>query len=1022
MLQSESYFVIRIPLLPYYKGNHASKPELESVFSEPLLQEALFLASPSLYERLKEFLKGNLSALEVERIRLSLNRYLLRLTSRSTPFGLFAGVSIGKWSDSTKATLSDSVHRCTRLDNDYVGILVESLLQLPEVSQKVKFFPNDTVYVVDNKIRYVEYRQTRGKRTHHLSCLENSSYLSTILNQAKQGSSKFSLAQCIVSDEIDYTEALSFIEEIIENNLLVSELNLKLTGEDYFAYVRRVLNKHEIRIPLLDEIGNCLNKLDSQTSDANLLLYPELINKLRQLTNADEPKHYIQVDSRRVSQIKVNRRVAASIAEIANLLANMPARQNKTIQDFKRAFFARYEFQVIELGVALDPEIGLGYPVPQEPSLAESSLLDGICFQEEKKIVTAELSEFQNFLIRKYSDVLPHQKPIILCKEEIEPFCRNTKLSSSSYAVASVYAASEEAVDAGNCTIYVSKIVGPSAAITIGRFCHLDPELTTMLKSTLQKEELNQDAVFAEIIHASQARMGNISSRPVLREYEIPILATSGVDDDHTLPIRDLTLSIVDNRLILRSKKLNKEVIPRLSSAHNFSHDTISVYRFLCDLQHQEANTFAEWDWGILNSAAFLPTVRIDNIIVSPARWRLSVDEVSAVRNTKNLLHFVRTLRERRQIPEKITMGPWDRKIAINLENEDHLLVFQKLVEETDILEECFLHEEHLFIKDKRGNGYAHELIVPLINISQEINCDKPGGDTRLTTSENIQRDFALGSEWLYYKIYCNVKAVDQILLDIIKPLTTSLLKEGVIDKWFFIRYNDPQNHIRLRFHGKMSFYHTIIEKFQEIVKTYIEIGLISGIVIDTYKRELERYGCTSITESESLFFVDSESTLQFLANLENNEMLRWQIGLLEANELFNIFNISIVERRTITQDLQQQFFKEMKADQLLKQSLASSLRNNRKTIEDVLQGSGLSNSIISIMAGRSQQLKPIAVRILEKASAGELQVSVPALLKSYLHMSFNRLFVSHPRHHEMVLYDFLYKFYNSQLARAGKT
>ena len=63
-----------------------------------------------------------------------------------------------------------------------------------------------------------------------------------------------------------------------------------------------------------------------------------------------------------------------------------------------------------------------------------------------------------------------------------------------------------------------------------------------------------------------------------------------------------------------------------------------------------------------------------------------------------------------------------------------------------------------------------------------------------------IQRSFTVGDNWLYYKIYTGSRTSDMILLDIIKPLTESLLNDDVIDKWFFIRYNDPDAHIRLRF------------------------------------------------------------------------------------------------------------------------------------------------------------------------------------------------------------------------------
>ena len=63
-----------------------------------------------------------------------------------------------------------------------------------------------------------------------------------------------------------------------------------------------------------------------------------------------------------------------------------------------------------------------------------------------------------------------------------------------------------------------------------------------------------------------------------------------------------------------------------------------------------------------------------------------------------------------------------------------------------------------------------------------------------------MKRTFSLGSEWLYFKIYCGVKTADFILVDYLKETIEQLLAQQYISKWFFIRYNDPDAHLRLRF------------------------------------------------------------------------------------------------------------------------------------------------------------------------------------------------------------------------------
>jgi lantibiotic biosynthesis protein len=55
----------------------------------------------------------------------------------------------------------------------------------------------------------------------------------------------------------------------------------------------------------------------------------------------------------------------------------------------------------------------------------------------------------------------------------------------------------------------------------------------------------------------------------VLREREIVYLGRSGAPADHQLPLTDLLVSVRDGRVVLRSRSLGREVVPRLTNAHN---------------------------------------------------------------------------------------------------------------------------------------------------------------------------------------------------------------------------------------------------------------------------------------------------------------------------------------------------------------------------------------------------------------------------------------------------------------------
>ena len=131
------------------------------------------------------------------------------------------------------------------------------------------------------------------------------------------------------------------------------------------------------------------------------------------------------------------------------------------------------------------------------------------------------------------------------------------------------------------------RTIGVSAANLLSRFAHLDTEIEKLVKDISRKEsELVADGILAEIVHLPGSRVGNILSRPHLREYEIVYLANSDLVEEKKIYIDDLMLSYRGGELVLRSKRLNRRIIPRLTSAHNYYNDTLPVYRFLCDMQH----------------------------------------------------------------------------------------------------------------------------------------------------------------------------------------------------------------------------------------------------------------------------------------------------------------------------------------------------------------------------------------------------------------------------------------------------
>jgi hypothetical protein len=133
--------------------------------------------------------------------------------------------------------------------------------------------------------------------------------------------------------------------------------------------------------------------------------------------------------------------------------------------------------------------------------------------------------------------------------------------------------------------------------------------------------------------------MGNILARPVLRDFEIPYLGGAAVPPDRRIPVTDLLVSVAGEEVVLRSMRLGRRVIPRLTSAHNFRMGR-GIYRFLGALQAQGSSGDLGWDWGPLRDAPFLPRVVAGKLVLCRASWRASRDELEPLGQARGAARF----------------------------------------------------------------------------------------------------------------------------------------------------------------------------------------------------------------------------------------------------------------------------------------------------------------------------------------------------------------------------------------------
>ena len=267
--------------------------------------------------------------------------------------------------------------------------------------------------------------------------------------------------------------------------------------------------------------------------------------------------------------------------------------------------------------------------------------------------------------------------------------------------------------------IYLKSCGGNSAAYLLGRFAYMDKNIAHFVDEIAIKErEICRDSVIAEIVHSPDARVGNILSRPHIRDFEILYLSESDLPRERLIFLSDLTLSIKGTELILRSKKLDKEIIPRLTTAHNYHRNTMPVYRFLCDMQSKMRRNFLSFNWGRLleKEITFYPRVRYKNTILSLASWRFKIDQIKhffIIKDDKALINEIKKWRNKYSIPQRILLADMDNMLYVDLENSLSIrALFSIIKNRQEVKFDEFIFDPQDTIIKSKNRVYTNEFIL----------------------------------------------------------------------------------------------------------------------------------------------------------------------------------------------------------------------------------------------------------------------------------------------------------------------
>lgn len=770
------------------------------------------------------------------------------------------------------------------------------------------FRTNPTCYFSESAYRYLY----RGETGFSLNVAPDREDVSLILEHCMESRSYFDIADRTYEQLLIEEKALlALLEQLLELQVLECDLFTNITGRDYFERT-------------------------GKGEDPAMPLY--------------------RMATRHLISGGISSDVTGQLSDYVRFIQPcLPLQDHPQLAQFKNDFIHKWEQKAIPLSLALDPLSGIGYgrsADAQQPSLV-GKLQERQADHDRTSIHYGHLERF--LLSQMISRDSIHLESFRGSDGESAAHLPNT--------ISTIFHLHRDG-------LVLHSAGGASGTALIGRFTHIAEYYQHGLSIAAIEKEANPGAIFFDLAYQCEGETDNVNRRQNLYETELALGSWSTLE--RPLRLSEILVSVHEGKVMLHYEKTGQRLIPRLASAYNYERSDLDLFRFLCDLQHQELNSNLTFDLSaIFPGLDHYPRVYYREIIVNPAKWLMP-----EFRETGALKEWLGA----KQIGFPFLAGLYDQTLTFDpaVESDlEFLLLYSKQRGQPFYISEALIPGEA--VQNESGKAYHAQFILQLSHLNpvyDHLSYQKGG---------SIHRDLRMpGSDWLYLELYLRPEVTDQYLDNEVRQLIRS--QQHLISIWFFIRYSSPEPHIRLRLKLKNAeSLAVVLERVREIMNIRDHYGHLQKLEIKGYEREILRYGHRLMGQVENFFYLDSTWAMR-------------QIRLPEERRYHEIISFVQCLCGMVYGDLREQtaFYREMAGQYATEFSLTNAdfklINRAFHHVQPSKQGNKrLQNAFRKLMEDCSPERRG-------------------TLLGDLIHLHVNRRFSGAQRLHEAVLYQFLYK------------
>jgi thiopeptide-type bacteriocin biosynthesis protein len=1003
------FAMVRTPLLPVeaYESLRTGQDRF-ALLADPRVRRAIAVGSLSLLNAVDRFEQSSLRGKDAEKLAAKLLRYEIRMSTRPTPYGLFAGCALLPLGESTDAAIHSTVGRThTRPDMAWLMAMVSAAEADPGIRRRLRLVKNPLIKVEGDRIALAARAPGGRDGAGPPVSIRATRVVLKTLEMARRPVECEILAARLRETTPSATpeKVETLLAELCEQTFLLTDLRPPLTTGSPARYVLGRL----AGIPEASEVHSRLQAMldacaawDTTDAGARVTGLRELLDVAGSPPDGSkEPP--IQVDMALDAAGHLGRVIGTEAARAAELLLRVSPspRGSPAIAAYRNAFVSRYgqerEVPLLEL---LDPDRGLGPvaghghayvgPDPGRNARRSAALLRWACAALHDRRSVLHLDDSMIDEIETWES-RPDAAPVSLDINVL------------------VGARSAEAIDAGDFTVVVGPNLGAWAAgRNFGRFAHLDGggerDVVRQLASSEESAHF-RDHLWVEVVFLpSNVRSANVAIRPAVREYEAVFGVSPGVCDSRVVPLEELIVGVDDGRFYVRWPAARKRL--HFVSGHMLNPGGApAVAQFLLQVSHDAVIAFTSFDWGPAEAFPFLPRVQSGRVVLRPAEWKIPKPAGNAVDVKKT----IETWRSDWDVPRHVALAAGDNRLVIDLDREEQVrqiaLEMRRLPGGQSLLvQEVVPTLDDAWLAGREGHYYS-EIIVPLLRrpppVPERHETDLArAAETAVSVPgrgavDTAIRRHAPGSSWLFVKLYGPSGNEDDLIAGSMLDFARNAVASELADSWFFIRYADPDAHIRLRFHGQPE--RLTGHLFGHIcgwARALIDQGACTRLVVDTYDQEIERFGGPEGMEAcEALFHADSECAATLIQALRLKEWAdtgsRTGLLALATDDLLQGLGMDASTRiGWYTRQAGSPGRESGTEYRALKNSLRPAIGDPARWLADRPSGA----AVQAALAHRRDKLTTIAARLQQLFMDHRMTRHIETLASSFVHLQLNRL------------------------------